>query len=62
MRLKTVDDFARLLDGLLGEREKLSAAEIGHYAEKAAQTANITNCLVRPEKGDLVEVLQGSLG
>jgi alcohol dehydrogenase class IV len=62
MRLKTVDDFARLLDGLLGEREKLSAAEIEHYAAKAAKAANISNCVVRPEKGDLVEVLQASLG
>ncbi|MDR2669123.1 MAG: iron-containing alcohol dehydrogenase [Desulfovibrio sp.] len=62
MRLKTVDDFERLLDGLLGKRETLSAAEIEHYAEKAAKAANIANCVVRPEKRDLSEVLQGSLG
>ncbi|MDR1947540.1 MAG: iron-containing alcohol dehydrogenase [Desulfovibrio sp.] len=62
MHLKTVEEFARLLDGLLGKREKLSAAEIKHYAEKACKAANIANSLVRPEKDDLLEVLQSSLG
>jgi alcohol dehydrogenase class IV len=62
MRLKTVDEFACLLDGLLGERERLSATEIEHYAEKASRAANISNCVVRPEKRDLVEILHGSLG
>jgi alcohol dehydrogenase class IV len=62
MRLKTIGDFTRLLDGLLGERETLSAAEIGHYAEKASKSANITNCVVRLEKADLLEVLQSLSG
>jgi alcohol dehydrogenase class IV len=53
MNMKSVEEFAALMHGLLGERETLSAEEVEHYAEKAARAANIGNCLVRPEKEDL---------
>ena len=61
MNMKSVAEFAEQINVLLGKRETLSAEEIEHYAEKAGKTANIGNCLIRPEKDDLVDVLKACM-
>lgn len=58
MDMKSTAEFTALMHTLLGQRETLSAEEVEHYAEKAAKSANIGNCLIRPEKADLVGVLR----
>ena len=60
--LADVADFAALLGGLLGKRETLTPEELAHYAEKASKAGNIGNCLVRPDKDDLLAVLTAALG
>jgi alcohol dehydrogenase class IV len=62
MGLADVADFAALLGGLLGKRETLTPEELAHYAEKASKAGNIGNCLIRPEKDDLLAVLKAALG
>ena len=62
MGLADVAGFAALLDGLLGKRETLTPEELAHFAEKASKAGNIGNCLVRPEKDDLLAVLTAALG
>jgi alcohol dehydrogenase class IV len=62
MKMGTLADFGSALDGLLGERERLSPDEIGHYAKKAMKTGNIANSAPHPAETELVEILQESLG
>jgi hypothetical protein len=50
------------MDSLLGDRERLSPAEIEQYAEAALHSKNIANSAIRPDKADLLEVLTKSLG
>jgi len=57
-----VDEFCAALDALLGPRERLTAAEIEAYAEKAFHAPHLNLCAVRPEKADLVETLRASVG
>jgi alcohol dehydrogenase class IV len=60
--LGSLEDFSACLDRLLGPREKVDAAALEGYAEKAFQAKNIANALIKPEKADLLAVLQQSIG
>jgi alcohol dehydrogenase class IV len=60
--MESLDEFDAAIDGLLGEREKFTAAEIEQYAETAIHAKHIANSAVRPDKADLLEVLTKSLG
>jgi alcohol dehydrogenase class IV len=60
--MRNLDEFDAAIDGLLGDREKLTAAEIEQYAETAIHAKHIANGVIKPEKTDLLEVLTKSLG
>ena len=60
--MKSLDEFEAAIDGLLGEREKLTAAEIEQYAKTAIRAKHIANGAVKPDEADLREVLTRSLG
>ncbi|MDR0684967.1 MAG: iron-containing alcohol dehydrogenase [Spirochaetaceae bacterium] len=60
--MDSLDEFDVVIDGLLGEREKFTDAEIEQYAGIALQAKHIANSAVRPDKADLLEVLARSLG
>lgn len=56
------DQFRKLLDNLLGKKEKLTADEIRKFAGLAIQARNIANTLGNPTEGDLAGILEKSLG
>ncbi len=60
MGLKQVKEFSELLDGLLGEKENISAEEIEDYSARAISTKNISNCIVVPSQEDLLKVFRDS--
>jgi len=60
MGLKQVEEFSALLDGLLGEKETISAQEIDSYSARAINTKNISNCMVVPRQEDLAKVFKDS--
>jgi alcohol dehydrogenase class IV len=60
--MESLDEFDAAIDGLLGAREKITAAEIEQYAETAVHAKHIANGIIKPEKADLIEVLTKSLG
>jgi alcohol dehydrogenase class IV len=62
MNKKTVADFQKALDMLLGKHEKITAVQIGTYAEKAFNTKNIGNCKVKPSKEELIIILTKAVG
>jgi alcohol dehydrogenase class IV len=62
LRMKNLDEFDAAIDGLLGERERCTAAEIEQYAEKAIHATHVANSAIRPDKADLLETLTMSLG
>lgn len=57
----SLDEFETVVDGLLGEREKFTAAEIEQYAEIAIHAKHVANSAIRPGKEDLLEALARSL-
>lgn len=57
----SLDEFETVVDGLLGEREKCTAAEIEQYAEIAIHAKHVANSAIRPGKEDLLEALARSL-
>jgi alcohol dehydrogenase class IV len=61
MNMRSVGEFAALMDALLGKRETLDEREALLYAEKASKTANTANCLIRPEKDDLLGILRACM-
>jgi alcohol dehydrogenase class IV len=62
LSMKNVDEFGRNLDKLLGVREKLTPAELEQYAETAVKAKNISNCVIRAEREDLLEIFIRSVG
>jgi alcohol dehydrogenase class IV len=60
--LRSLDELAALLDGLLGEKESFAAGELGAYAEQASGAKNIANGIVPFDKTELLEILVKSLG
>lgn len=61
MRLGSVVEFKRILDELLGDKERLTKEEIEIYADKAAMSSNSKNSIKIPSKEDLIEILHKSL-
>jgi alcohol dehydrogenase class IV len=57
-----LDEFDAAIDALLGQRERLTAAEIEQYAETAVHAKHIANSVIKPGKADLLDVLTKSLG
>ncbi|MDR2079646.1 MAG: iron-containing alcohol dehydrogenase [Treponema sp.] len=62
LNMRSLAEFAAFLDSLLGEREKITDAELQSWAEKAITSKSIANSQIRPEKDDLLTVLRKSLG
>ncbi len=62
MSLTSVDQFAKELEELLGEKESLSDEEIESFASIAFNAKNIINCAVIPSKEDLIDIYKVSLG
>jgi alcohol dehydrogenase class IV len=59
--MRNLDEFDAALNGLLGERERFSAAEIEGYAEAAMRAKNIANAAIAPQKQELLAILQNAL-
>jgi alcohol dehydrogenase class IV len=60
--MASLDEFNAVIDGLLGEKERLTAIEIEQYAEAAVHAKHIANGVIKPGKADLLDVLAKSLG
>lgn len=60
MKLSSVEEFSGVLDGLLGEKESISAEEIETFAGIAINAKNILNCTVIPNKKDLIDIYKVS--
>jgi alcohol dehydrogenase class IV len=64
LRMGSVGEFARVLDRLLdgdpGPQEKPEAPELEYYADRSIKAKNIQNCAVKPDREDLLRILQGS--
>lgn len=61
MNFTEVNQFIAMMDGLLGKKEKISAKEILEYSQKAINTKNIANCVVKPIEEEIREIFQASL-
>ncbi|MHC6202375.1 iron-containing alcohol dehydrogenase family protein [Breznakiellaceae bacterium SP9] len=59
--MHSLNELCTLLDALLGAREQCNQAELEAWADTAINAKNITNCAVRPERSDLLAILQQSL-
>ncbi|MCX7658907.1 MAG: alcohol dehydrogenase, partial [Oscillospiraceae bacterium] len=56
MMLSSVNQFAELMNKLLGDKEEISLEEIKRYSAMAIQTRNILNCTVKPTEKDLEDI------
>ncbi len=56
MKLKSLEELEEILNGLLGEKEKLTEKEILEFASIAIQAKNIANCIVIPTENDLFHI------
>jgi alcohol dehydrogenase class IV len=61
MKFTSVNQFIEMLDLLLGKKETISALEILEYSQKAVQTKNMGNCVVRPTEEEVRKIFQASL-
>lgn len=60
MKQSSTAEFSKVLKDLLGERENITLDEINSYTAKAMKTKNITNCMVVPQREDLLETFKAS--
>lgn len=60
MELKNVDEFSKVMNGLLGEKETLTDNEIEKYVKLAMKTKNISNCTTIPKEEDLCKTFKVS--
>ncbi|MDR1389669.1 MAG: iron-containing alcohol dehydrogenase [Treponema sp.] len=58
----TLDEFSRLLDKLLGVREKASCEQIEAWAQKSAATKNAKDAYISVQKSDIIRLFEQSLG
>lgn len=56
MGFVSLQEFINKLDELLGEKEKLTLAEVEEYTSIAIKAKNITNSIVIPTKEDLLHI------
>ncbi len=61
MGLSTVNEFITLLDGLLGERERLTDEQIEKYVSITAKSGNVKNSPIIPGTKDLIEIYRNSM-
>lgn len=61
MNLESVQEFAVLMNELMGAKEHLTDEEIESYAEIAIKAKNIKNCNVEPTKEDIIQIYFTSL-
>jgi alcohol dehydrogenase class IV len=59
--MRSLDEFAMMLDGLLGKKEPFNDAELRGYAEQASRAKNIANGIVPFDKTELLGILTKSL-
>ena len=62
MNLADTDGFGRVMESLLGEREKLSEEEIRLFTDTAMTSRNMDNTFPRPSASDIEEILRFSFG
>jgi alcohol dehydrogenase class IV len=60
--MQNLDELGRSLDKLLGTREKCIPAELEQYAETAIKAKNISNCVIRADREDLLAIFTKSVG
>jgi alcohol dehydrogenase class IV len=60
--MRSLDEFAAMLDGLLGKKEPFEDKELKAYAEQASGAKNIANGIVPFDKTELLEIFTKSLG
>jgi alcohol dehydrogenase class IV len=60
MKLSSVNQFRKLMDGLLGVKEAISAEEIRQYSALAIKTKNIANCTFKLKEEDLIRIFEAS--
>ncbi len=60
--MKSLDEFAGVLDSLLGKKEHFETAELERCAEQASKAKNIANCIFILEKEDLLGIFKKSIG
>lgn len=53
--------FCEMLALLMGEKEQITAEEIGRYAKAAVASKNMGNCMVRPSEEEVLKMFQSSL-
>ncbi|WP_058486377.1 iron-containing alcohol dehydrogenase family protein [Defluviitalea phaphyphila] len=58
MNLNSTEEFINLMDELLGTKENITRDEIDEYSDIAMKTKNISNCIVKPKKEDLIKMYQ----
>lgn len=61
LQLKSLDEFSVLMDALLGERDKITAAEAVFFSKKALTASNINNSLIDLAEKDVLAILKKSL-
>ncbi|MDR1301532.1 MAG: iron-containing alcohol dehydrogenase, partial [Treponema sp.] len=62
MHIPNLETFMGILDRLLGKRERLNAAELAYYADRAITAKNSANGLIPVTRDELLEVFSTSLG
>jgi alcohol dehydrogenase class IV len=60
--MKSLDEFAAVLDRLLGKKERLETALLEGYAAQAAKAKNIANGVIKLEEKDLLGIFKRSIG
>jgi alcohol dehydrogenase class IV len=58
LNLRSLDQFAQILNGMLGAREDITHAELTEYASIAVRAKNIGNCVVVPTERDLLDIYE----
>jgi alcohol dehydrogenase class IV len=61
MEFSEIEEFEKLLNKLLGEKEEISLNEIEQYSRTAILTKNIANCIVKPTVEDIWTMFERSL-
>jgi alcohol dehydrogenase class IV len=61
LNVKSLEEFAGILDSLFGKKESFTAAELEQYAEQASNAKSIANGIFRFEKEELLDIFKKSL-
>ncbi|GHV73212.1 alcohol dehydrogenase [Spirochaetia bacterium] len=62
LKVKSLDEFSGILNGLFGKKESFAAAELVQYAEQASGARSIANGIFRFEKEELLDIFKKSIG